>query len=109
MIGRQRRRCPALRGYINGIVVAHAILACGHKTLRLVGPEDEEIVVSPLILRLVEAAQHMGIEQHLEKRVHITPFRLEFLRHGDADDLAAVDFGEIKGVFRWAKDLGDFR
>jgi hypothetical protein len=49
------------------------------------------------------------VEKHLQKGVHVAPLRLELLRHGDANDFAPVDLAEVERVFRWTKDLRDFR
>jgi hypothetical protein len=77
--------------------------------LRFVGPEDDEIIATALGGGLVEPAQGVGLKRHLEEGVHVAALDLELLRHGDADDLAAVDVGEIDRARSGAKDLGDLR
>jgi len=77
--------------------------------LGFVGPEDEEIVAGAFVLWLVETAEDMGVEQHLEEGVHIASLGLELLRHGDTDDFSPVDIAEVEGVFSGAENLGDFR
>ena len=51
----------------------------------------------------------MGVKEHFEERVDVTPFGLELLRHSDTDDLATVDLVEIEGAVARAKDLRDVR
>ena len=98
-------RRVSLANYVHAVVVAHSLLARGYETLRFVSPENEQIGVSSLILRLVEAPQNVRVKEHLQKGVHVAAFGLELLRHRHADNFALVDVREIEGVFGRAKDL----
>ena len=94
------------------VVEAAARLRCANSTgadesLRFVGPEDEQVVATALVGGLVEAAQRVGVEEHLQERVHGAALDLELLRHGDADDFAAINVCEVEGVRAGAEDLGD--
>ena len=57
--------------------------------------------------RLVETAQSVRVEEHFEKCVYVAAFHLEFLRHRDANDFAAIEVGEVETVSGRAEDLGD--
>jgi len=49
----------------------------------------------------------MGVEEHLEEGVHGAALDLKLLRHGDADDFAAVGVGEVERIRAGAEDLRD--
>ncbi|MDB6175527.1 MAG: hypothetical protein JWL59_4838 [Chthoniobacteraceae bacterium] len=51
----------------------------------------------------------MGVEEHLQERVHVSALDLELLGHGHANDFAAVDIGEVERVRTRAKDSDDVR
>ena len=99
---------PASRITSTTVVIAGAVLAGGHESLRFVRPQDEQIVISAFSLGFIEPAQGVFVEKQFQKRVDVAAFSLEFLRHGDADDFTLVNFAEIKGVVFGAKHLGDF-
>src|SRR6185436_2183028 len=50
----------------------------------------------------------MAVVKQLEKRVHIPPLGLKFLRHGREDDFALVNCGEVERAFFCAENLRDF-
>ena len=96
-----------LADHVNAVVVAHAFLGGGDEALGFVCPEDDQVVALAFFLRFVEATQRVRIKQHFEEGVDVTALGLELLRHGDADDLAPVDLGEVEGVRGGAEDLRD--
>ena len=106
------RRCnhrrPSLADYVHAVVIARSVFTGCHKSLRLVGPEDEQIVLRSVSLGFVEATQGVIVKKQLEERVHITPLGLKLLRHGGEDDFALVNRGEVEGAFAGAKNLGHF-
>ena len=79
------------------------------ETLRFVGPEDEQVVAPTFFRGFVKAPEDVHVEEHLQERVHVAALHLEFLRHSDADNLSAVDVGEVECVRTRTKDLGDLR
>ena len=91
------------------VVVAHAFFARGHEPLRFVGPQNQQVCIFPLRFRSVESAEDVGVKEHFQAGVHVPAFGLELLRHGDADDLAAVDLVELEGVRFGTENLCDLR
>src|SRR6266480_1378850 len=88
--------CGRLRGgdnrglrlahHVNAVVIAHAVFTGRHKTLRFVGPKNQQVCIRSFLLLSVEPAQHMRVKEHFEKGVDITALGLKFLRHCYADD-----------------------
>jgi hypothetical protein len=70
--------------------------------------KDEKVVFCAIGLGFVEASQDVVVVKQFEKRVHIMPLGLEFLRHGGQDDFALVNGAEVECAFTSAKHLGDF-
>lgn len=101
-------RGAGLADHVHAVVVARAVFARGHESLRFVGPEDQQVVLRTLGFRTVEPAQRVIVVQELQVRVQVTPLGLEFLRHGHEDDLALVNRVEIERGFSRAEHLGDF-
>ena len=100
--------CACLADHVHAVVIARAVLAGRHESLRFVGPQDEQIVFGAVGFGLVEAAQRVIVVEQLEQRVHIPSLGLEFLRHGREDDFALINRGEVERAFAGAKHLGNF-
>lgn len=49
----------------------------------------------------------MVVKKHLQKRVYVTAFSLVLLGHGETNNLASINFVELKRVPVRAKNLGD--
>ena len=60
------------------------------------------------VFGLVKPAQRMIVKKQFQKRVHIPPLGLEFLRHGDEDDFAVVNRRKIERAFLNAEDFRHF-
>ena len=73
--------------------------------MRFVCPQDEQIVAVAIPGGFIEATECVGVEKHLEERVHVATFELKFLRHRDADDFAAIDVGKFERIPSRAEDL----
>ncbi len=100
---------PRFANHIHAIVIARAVFAGRHKPLRFVCPQDEQVVTGAFGLRLVKPAQGVVVVEQFQKRVHITPLGLEFLRHGHEDDFTLIKLRKVERVFPGAKHLGHFR
>ena len=101
-------RCACLADHVHAVVIARAVLAGRHKSLRFVSPQDEQIIFGAVGFGFVEATQRVIVVKQLEHRVHIPSLRLEFLRHGREDDFALVNRSEVERAFPSAEHLGDF-
>ena len=82
-------------------------LGSGDDLLSLVGKEDEQVVLFPLLGRFIEPAEGMEIVGELENRIDVEALTLELLRHREANDLPTVDFSNREGRLICTKHLGD--
>jgi len=92
--------CAGFANHIHDVVVAGAVLTRDHESLRLVRLQNDEIVVDAPRFLFVEPAQGMIVEQQFQKRIDVTAFGLEFLRHRDADDASVVHMRHAEGAIR---------
>ena len=51
------------------------------------------VVATAFLGGFVKASQCVCVEQHLQKRVHVTAFELKLLRHRHTNDFAAIAVG----------------
>jgi len=116
---RRDQRGGALRGGDNGsasladdvhaVVIAGAVFAGRHESLRFVRPQDEQVVLGASGLGFVEPAQGVIVKEQFQERVHIAPFGLKFLGHRGEDDFALVNGRKRERAFAGAKNFGHFR
>lgn len=93
---------------VDGFVVADAVLGGGDEVLEFVGDEKEEVFVVSLAGADVEAAEDVEVEEDFEVGLHVAALGGEGLGHGDGEDGASVEVGEVEGVgFVAGKDGGD--
>src|SRR5207247_926507 len=72
--------------HVNAVVIAQSIFTRCYKALSFIRPHNQKIVILSLIFWFVETSKHVRVKQHFQKRVHVSPFSLEFLRHRDTND-----------------------
>ena len=100
---------PGLVNHVHAVVIARAVLAGRHKSLRFVRPKNEQIVYRPFRFWFVKTAQGVVIEQQFSEGAHVTPLGPKLLRHGQADDFTPIDVREFERALRGAEHLRHLR
>jgi hypothetical protein len=88
-------------------VIGKGRLGPGNDLLSLIGKEDQEIILFPLLGRFVEPAEGMEVVGELQDRINVEALALEFLRHREADDLTLINLPNREGWLVGTEDLGN--